>query len=317
MSQKSSLYRTIGILKHLNEGKKLCVSQLAMVYEVSDRTIRRDFELIRELFGDFMSKEGEYYQAYQKVLLQDVLSATDLMTLANIVNLFGITQKNSLISDKTKALIDKSMSVYDFKSRPFEGMNNYEVIKQLEHAVKFNKEIKITYRTERAKTYRNFYPYKILFLNENFYLVGENYSKNSFEFLRISLIEEVSFRKKTFFVHSDITQFIKEVQTPFAVFGRANTTVRLRVDKSIRRYFILKKYLASQEVVANFENGDIEVQYSVSSLQELEELVIKWLPRIRVMHPKSLKKMVQKSLEKKLKALSEKVEGESVENPVK
>ena len=61
MSQKSSLYRTIEILKHLNQGKKLCVTQLSQTYEVSDRTIRRDFELIRELFGDFMSKEGECY----------------------------------------------------------------------------------------------------------------------------------------------------------------------------------------------------------------------------------------------------------------
>ncbi len=58
MSQKSSLYRTIEILKDLNAGKKLCVTNLAIAYEVSDRTIRRDFELIRELFGDFMSKEG-------------------------------------------------------------------------------------------------------------------------------------------------------------------------------------------------------------------------------------------------------------------
>ena len=303
MSQKSSLYRTIEILKHLNEGKKLCVTQLSQVYEVSDRTIRRDFELIRELFGDFMSKEGECYQAYEKVLLEEVLSATDLMTLANIVNIFGITSKESVISDKTQALIKKSMSVYDFKSRPFENMKNREVIKQLEHAIKFNKEVKIVYRTERFVGKRNFHPYKILFLNENFYIVGENVSKSKFEFLRISLVDEVIATKKTFFVHKDMTDFIKRIQTPWAVFDRDETTVRLRVDSSIRRYFILKKYLPSQEVVAHFDNGDIEVQYKVSNLKELEELVIKWLPKIRVMYPRPLKKLVKKSLEKKLKGL--------------
>ena len=303
MSQKSSLYRTIEILKHLNEGKKLCVTQLSQIYEVSDRTIRRDFELIRELFGDFMSKEGECYQAYKKVLLEEVLSATDLMTLANIVNIFGITSKESVISDKTQALIKKSMSVYDFKSRPFENMKNREVIKQLEHAIKFNKEVKIVYRTERFVGKRNFHPYKILFLNENFYIVGENVSKSKFEFLRISLVDEVIATKKTFFVHKDMTDFIKRIQTPWAVFGRDETTVRLRVDSSIRRYFILKKYLPSQEVVAHFDNGDIEVQYKVSNLKELEELVIKWLPKIRVMYPRPLKKLVKKSLEKKLKGL--------------
>ena len=305
MSQKSSLYRTIEILKHLNEGKKLCVTQLAQTYEVSDRTIRRDFELIRELFGDFMSKEGECYQAYKKVLLEEVLTATDLMTLANIVNIFDITAKASMVSDKTKALVEKSLFVYDFKSRPFENMKNKEVIKELEHAIKFNKEIKLVYKTERFVGKRNFHPYKILFLNENFYLVGENVSKFKFEFLRISLIEEVIKSQKTFFAHKDVTDFIKRIQTPWAVFGREETTVRLRVDYSIRRYFILKKYLPSQEVIAYFDNGDIEVQYSVSSLKELEELIIKWLPKIRIISPRPLKKMVKKSLEKKLKGLLE------------
>jgi len=46
MSQKSSLYRTIEILKKLNSGKKLCVTRLAQEYEVNDRIVHRDFELI-------------------------------------------------------------------------------------------------------------------------------------------------------------------------------------------------------------------------------------------------------------------------------
>ena len=34
MSQKSSLYRTIEILKDLNDGKKLCITNLAVASEV-------------------------------------------------------------------------------------------------------------------------------------------------------------------------------------------------------------------------------------------------------------------------------------------
>ena len=303
MSQKSSLYRTIEILKHLNEGKKLCVTRLAQEYEVSDRTIRRDFELIRELFGDFMSKEGECYQAYKKVLLDEVLHATDLMTLANIVNLFGMTQKQSLISDKTQNLIDKSMSVYDFKSRPFENMTNHEVVKKLEHAIKFNKEVKIRYKSERAISHANFKPYKILFLNENFYMVGENSSKNQFEFRRISMIEEVSYKNKTFNTHKEIIDFIKTIQTPWAVFGKEEMLVRLKVSKKVRRFFLFKKYLPSQEVVHTFDNGDIEVHYKVSSLHELEELVIKWLPQISIISPQGFKKMMKRTLKEKLTSL--------------
>jgi len=303
MSQKSSLHRTIEILKHLNEGKKLCVTRLAQEYEVSDRTIRRDFELIRELFGDFMSKEGECYRAYKKVLLDEVLHATDLMTLANIVNLFGVTQKQSLISDKTQALIDKSMLVYDFKSRPFENMQNHEVIKKLEHAIKFNKEIQIRYKSERAITQANFKPYKILFLNENFYMVGENSSKNQFEFRRISMIEEITYKNKTFTTHKDIIDFIKTIQTPWANFGQPNKTVQLRVNKQIRRFFIFKKYLPSQTVVKTYDDGDILVEYAVTNFYEIEELITKWLPRIEIISPRNLKKMIKRTLKEKLDSL--------------
>ena len=303
MSQKSSLHRTIEILKHLNEGKQLCVTRLAEEYEVSDRTIRRDFELIKELFGDFMSKEGECYRAYKKVLLDEVLHATDLMTLANIVNLFGVTQKQSLISDKTKALVDKSMLVYDFKSRPFENIKDHEVIKKLEHAIKFTKEIKMQYKTERASQKTLFHPYKILFLNENFYLVGVNASKNHVEYRRITMIESIEYSKKTFFINTQVSSFFQKLQTPWATFGKEEVTVRLRAEVSIRRYFMKKKYLPSQEIVHTFENGDIEVQYTITNFREVEELIIKWLPRMQIIAPKNLEKMIKRTLAKKMYSL--------------
>jgi len=300
MSQKSSLYRTIEILKHLNEGKKLCVTRLAQEYEVSDRTIRRDFELIRERFGDFMSKEGECYQAYKKVLLNEVLHATDLMTLANIVNLFGVTQKESLISNKTKALVEKSMLVYDFKSRPFENMTNHEVVKKLEHAIKFRKIIKMKYKTERASTQTLFNPYKILFLNENFYLVGINSSNQTVEYRRITMIEEVEYTKKEFFIDKEVEHFFQNLQTPWATYGKPDIVVKLRVEVPIRRYFLKKKYLPSQEVVHTFDNGDIEVHYTITNYREIEELIIKWLPRIHIIAPRNLQKMIKRTLRKKL-----------------
>jgi len=303
MSQKSSLYRTIEILKRLNDGKQLCVTRLANEYGVSDRTIRRDFELIRELFGDFMSKEGECYRAYKKVLLDEVLHATDLMTLANIINLFGVTQKQSLISEQTQALIDKSMLVYDFKSRPFENMQNHEVVKKIEHAIKFRKEIKLTYRTERATSQTRFEPYKILFLNENFYLVGINSSKHHVEYRRVTMIEDVEYTKRCFFIDKEVETFFQNLQTPWAAFGKEEVLVRLRVEVSIRRFFLKKKYLPSQEVVHTFDNGDIEVHYRITNPREIEELIIKWLPNIRIISPRNLNKMIKRTLKKKLEAL--------------
>jgi len=303
VNQRSSLYRTISILKRLNEAQKLCVSNLALEYEVSERTIRRDFELIRDIFGDFISKDGECYKAYNKILLDDVLHATDLMTLANIVNLFGTTQKQSLITPHTKELIKHSMGVYNFKSRPFENIQNLDIVKKLEHAIKFQKEIKIRYTTEKSTTHILFWAYKILFLNENFYLVGVNASKDAVEYRRITMIEDVTYTKKSFFKDSHIEKFFNSMQTPWASYAKDEIYVKLRVDVSIRRFFIKKKFLPSQHITHTFDNGDIEVTYTITNYKEVEELIIKWLPKIKITSPIKLKRMIKKVLTKKLQSL--------------
>lgn len=300
MSQKSSLYRTIEILKDLNEGKKLCVNALANYYEVNPRTIQRDIKLIREIFGDFLSKEGDCYQGHKKVLLDELLHATDLMTLANITNLFDITNKQSLISIKTDTLIKNSMSVYDFKSKPFEIIKDKELLKKLEHAIKFNKEISIKYQGEYAIKERIFHPYKIIFLNENFYVVGENISKSCFASFRIALIKELNYSSKKFYRVKEIEQFIDSIQTPWAQFGAKKSIVRLFVKQKVAKYFILKKYLPTQTIVKRYESGDLEVEYYITSYREVEELIIKWLPHIKVLEPLALNEMVREVLLKKL-----------------
>jgi len=303
LSQKSSLYRTIEILKMLNDGKKLCIKNLSHIYDVSDRTIRRDFELIRTILGDFMSKEGECYQAYKKVILEDILQGTELMTLANIVNLFGETSMESAISEHTKSLVKKSLSVYDFKSRPIEHFQNRSFLKTIEHAIKFQKAIKLEYKISKGSTKRTFHPYKILFLNENFYLVGENASKKIFEFLRLSLVLDVQDTKKSFLPRKDIVRFISKVQTPWATFGKKEIKVKLRIKQKYGKYFMMKKYLPSQEVVHSFENGDVEVHFIVHNLKEIEDLVIKWLPHISIIAPRHLNKMIKRVMKKKLEGL--------------
>jgi len=303
MSQKSSLYRTIEILKELNEGKKLCVSYLALQYDVNKRTIQRDLKLINEIFGDFMTKEGECYQGHKKILLQELLHATDLMTLANIAKLFDITNKTSLISIKTDALIKNSMSVYDFKSRPFEVIKDKELLKKLEHAIKFKKEVILKYQGKYTIKEHIYHPYKIIFLSENFYVVGENIKTGYVESLRVSLIKELEYTSKNFYKHQNIENFIHDIQTPWTRFEAKKTVVKLYVYQEVAKYFILKKYLPTQKIAEKFDNGDIEIHYHITNIKELEELVIKWLPNIRIIEPKALADMVREVLLNKLNGL--------------
>lgn len=144
-----------------------------------------------------------------------------------------------------------------------------------------------------------------MFLNENFYLVGvyQDRSGEGFKFFRVALIRSVASSGKTFLHDRAIDTFIEKLQTPWALFDLPEQTIRLRVDKRVKKYFIAKQYLTSQQIVSEYPNGDIQITYQVTRFQEIEELIIKWLPGVRVLEPQSLKTYLRKVLLHKMRDL--------------
>ncbi len=303
MSHSDSIKRVIEIIGKLNDGKEVSTARLAQIYEVHPRTIRRDLALIKEIFGDFMTKDGDTYRAYERMLLDKVLSAAELMQLSNIVNVLNITNSHSAVSDRTKSLVEHSNAVYSFKSKPYEHIENHEVLRKVEHAIKYRQLIELIYTTNLKDMAISFAPYKILFLNENFYLIGRNKSTERVEFLRLSMINNVATQGKTFMHEKDIDEFIERIQTPWAEFSRSEQSVMIRVDKKIKKYFLLKNYLPSQKIIKEYPNGDLQLEFMITRFQEIEEFIIKWLPSIRVLHPKKLELHVAGILERKLRDL--------------
>lgn len=305
MSHSDSIRRVVEIMHRLNEGQAVSVERMARLYDVHVRTIRRDFELIKDIFGAFVTKEGDAYRAYDKLLLERVLSSTELMQLSNVVSLLSLTEQHQAITDTTQALIKRSNEVYAFKSKPFEQLPNLDVLKKLEHTITYRQTIQIQYQTRRGPIEYTVQPYKIVFLNENFYLVGvyQDRSGEGFKFFRVALIRSVSVVGKTFLHDQTVDTFIEKLQTPWALFDLPEQTIRLRVDKRVKKYFIAKQYLPSQQIVSEYPNGDIQITYQVTRFQEIEELIIKWLPGVRVLEPQSLKTYLKKVLLHKMRDL--------------
>ena len=303
MSQKSSLHRVLKILNKLNKGEKLCVSQLAEEHEVSERGIQRDFKMIREIFDDFLIKDGECYKGYKKVLLNELLQGSELMMLANIVNVFNITDTKSLLSSETKKLIQNSMNVYAFKSKPFELLKQTDELKKLEQGIRQNKKMTLVYERENERFNFTVNPYKIIFLNENFYLVAKDINHHNILRLRIALINNVTLSSKTFYPEPKIINHIKRLQTPWKQFDKKEITIKLLVQHRVAHYFLLKKYLPSQKIVQKYDNGDIQVTYRVSNFKESEELIIKWIPKIEIIEPIELKTYIKKELKYRLSSL--------------
>ena len=136
-----------------------------------------------------------------------------------------------------------------------------------------------------------------IFERENFYLACEIESeKLEFAMYRLSKIKSVEDTPKTFHKNQEIEDFIKDMQTPFSAYKRDYKKymieVVIEVDSSRAFYFESKKYLKSQEILEKKENGNLIIKYKVTKEMEMEELIKKWIPFVKVVEPISLKEKI-------------------------
>lgn len=303
MSKLSAINRTLIIIKYLNEGKKITLENLAMEFDVSDRTIRRDFNVIEQVLGtDFIKKENNLYFAVEKNLLSDILKGTNLATFLHILTFFKEGGIKLDLDKNIEKLLKENKKVYELKNKPFEYIKNSKIIADLEYAIKHKHEIKIKYITQKNILNKKLKPYKITMLNENFYLLSME-EKGDFVFSRINMIEEVEVLSKTFYHDQEVLNFIKTIQTPMARFNAKNIEIELEANANVAKHFKNKKFFDSQIIKEEKCDGSLIVSYTVTCYEELEDFVIRWLPGVKINHPKRFKAYINKILNEKLLSL--------------
>ena len=314
-------HRVLELLKRFNNAQKVCIESLSYdeLWEgKSEKTIRRDLDVIKEIFPEsFELIRGEKgcYKAITKKAFDQFL---DERNLSLLVQTFNIAQRSDLFSsldidDSTKRMIEyklkETKKLYEFKNKPFESKkDDYLLMKKLEKVIYHQKHITIDYVVkDRVEKYA-VKPYKIVFINEIFYLACEvDNAYFSFSLYRISKIKEIKEHSKTFHKNREIEDFIKYIQTPFARykkgFRKYLIKVVLEIDSSKAYFFKSKKFLNSQTILEEKENRNLLISYEVTQELEVEELIKKWLPYVKVVEPLSLKNKIKGELREYLKGL--------------
>lgn len=306
--------RVLALLQRFNNGQKVCIESLKyeMLWEgKSEKTIRRDLDVIKLVFPEsFELIRGEKgcYKAITKKMFDQFL---DERNLSLLIQTFSIAQRSDLfksfdIDPSVKSILEQklkeSKKLYEFKNKPFESKkDNYEIIKKLEKAIYHQKVIVIDYLVRGEIQHYTVKPYKIVFMNEVFYIACEVSHKHFiFSKYRISKIKAMTETKNTFHKNREIEDFIKFIQTPFARYQKGFRTHLIKIILEVHRdkayFFKSKKFLNSQTILEEKENGSLTVSYQVTQEIEVEELVKKWLPYVKVIEPLSLKERLEREL---------------------
>ena len=317
MSTTNQTARVLELIKRFNNGQKISIEALSnenLWFGKSEKTIRRDLDVIKEYFPDsyeLVKGEKGCYKAITKNAFDNFINA-EFMSL--MVQMFNLANKSDLFSnfdldenDKKilESKIKDSKKCYEFKTKPFENFRSDSILlKELENKIKHQKYINIEYEINGKINKFEVKPYKIIFINENFYLAcGIEHEKLEFALYRLSKIKSIEDTSKTYHKNQEIEDFIKDMQTPFSIYRRDYKkyliNVVLEVDKSKAYYFENKKYLKSQEEKKQ-DDGSLLLTFKVTQEMEIEELVKRWIPFVKVIEPKSLKEKIDSDLKKYL-----------------
>ena len=325
--------RVLELVRRFNKGETICIDKLISDAKedilvgclddnlwinnnekkpkpVSEKTIRRDLEVIKNHLPDcydLVKGEKGSYKAITKNAFDNFINA-EFMSL--MVQMFNLANKSDLFSnfdldDNDKKILESkikdSKKCYEFKNKPFETFKSDSVLlKKLENKIKLQEYINIEYEINGKLNKFEVKPYKIVFINENFYLACEiEHEKLEFALYRLSKIKSIEDTSKTYHKNIEIEDFIKDIQTPFSFYKRDYKkhliNVVLEVDKSKAYYFENKKYLKSQEEKKQ-DDGSLLLTFKVTQEMEIEELVKRWIPFVKVIEPKSLKQKIKDDL---------------------
>ena len=305
--------RVLYLLKKFNDGEKVCIKSLQNEYywqDKSEKTIRRDLNIIKSIFPqsfELISGGEGCYKAVTKSTFENFINEKNLSLF---VQVFSLLQQNDLfesfdIDENDKKIIlskiKETNKVYEFKTKPLENKKqDFQILKTLQNSIQFQKVILINYKEKgRIKQYE-VKPYKIVFMNENLYLTCETNNDYMFSIFRVSHIEDIIQTSKTFHKNYDIESFIKDMQTPFAKYQpnykQHLIDVKIEVDSIKAKYFKDKKFLKSQTIEKELENKNLIVNYKVTRELEVDDLIKRWIPFVRVIEPLSLKKRIENQL---------------------
>ena len=284
--------RILWLLKKLNRGEIIDTAQDELWINEKDetprlnyKTIRRDFDAIKSVFGEIEIKRTDpgCYQAINTNLLDDLLDERKRNVLKIIYTMLAKnSQKFNETSKKTaiSQAINESLDVYDFITSPIETELDKSVIKTLEDAIRYRKKLAIEYTpTSRSnsKKFKEVKPYKILLINENLYLANSN-NEYDFSLFRIAGIVNLEAIKGETFNHDyNIDDFIKNIQKAFL--------------------FERKKFFRSQKIIEHKSDGAIVVSYHFTDLKEIEFFIMEFLGYVKILAPVELKQKIIKKIE--------------------
>jgi len=290
-----ALFRYTQIIAKLYGGAKLSNLELSQEFQVSTKTIQRDFTKLVLIFPIFQEKK--LWQLEKGFEFKEDFSIEDDITLKLLSQASKSFDKSfSKRADKLLSRINDNINSPIYTKIDLEDISNkLREISQLNLAINSQNIIEFAYLKDDYYYDTVVEPYKIVNFEGFWYLISKKdghlrryYLHNIFD---IKILEDTFRKSKKIeeLISNAINIWFDEDE---------NFEVELLIDSSIKKYFMRKPIAKSQRLKEFDEDINMIVTLNITHEKEIIPIVKYWLPNIKVLRPIGLNKKIQDEVRK-------------------
>lgn len=293
-----TLTRLNTIVARLNNGESLSVKELAEEFNVSIRTIQRDFnEKLVGLYPIYQDKRKWKMQDGYKI--EKASSAEDTIVLDILEKLTdGL---GSHFSTKAKALLSK---IKNETFNPIYAKLNMEDISThikeialLEETIKSQKHIQCTYQTVSAYKVE-LKPLKIANFEGFWYLIALDVKNDKLKKYHLKSLGTIKSLETTFTKSQEIDKLLENATNIWFNPNKEPFEVMLFLDKAAAKILKRKPISNSQRVIHTYKDGSCDISLKITHEREILSIIQYWIPHIKVISPLSLQEKIMQNIQK-------------------
>lgn len=291
--EHDTLAKRLGmILTRLNTGERLSLSALAREFNVTERTLQRDFN--ERLNYLPIEREGSTYFIDPKYLgrqrKSDIKPLLEMLGLSKIFPSF-----DELLFSK---LSTGQIAPFLFRNIKIEDTSGYEeTFKSVTLAIQEKRKIGFYYK---QKAYSEVCPYRLINDRGWWYLAAvHNGTLKSFKVLNIG---KVTVSNHQFALQPEIEKQVTDGCLKWVT--DSPIEIVLRIESTIAGHFRKTDILPSQQLLKDLDDGSLLVTSSITDQKQIIPILKYWLPDIEILSPAELKQSLVYELQFSIDQLS-------------
>jgi len=295
------LTRLTIILSRLNDGEALSVTELAKEFNVSDRTIQRDFN--ERLISFPVYQEKKKWKMQDGYKLEKSASVEDAVVLDIMQKL--IEGAGNIFSSKANKLLSKikndTLNPIYAKLDMEDIGDKLKEVQQLEGAISEKQEITCVYSFDDYTKELELKPLKIANYEGFWYLIALDARNDDLKKYYLKNIKQIDRLDTTFKSTAKLDHILDNSISIWFDKDVEPYRVTLQISNVVSKYFKRKPISNSQKIEALYEDGSMDVSVEITNDMEIMPFVKYWMPHIKVLEPMRIDEAIKKNLDEYLK----------------